>query len=260
MFCLYKNQVAMSEETVKQLFEADPILGEYISHHPSRRVMLLVRAGIFYTIASYSLQFVFWTIDNETASTFLPFLFAAIASPALWYVMHHWNREVVLYERGFTYQQGSNTAFVLYKNVVGFQQRIEKISLAGFFKRTVYDYTLVTNLDETLRITNLYSETAKLTRALDAFISRDRLPIIREQMADGKEARFSDHLRLTREGILFEERELFWHEFKGYRVQGGILIIQSHDNPEWAKEPVIDINNPVLLISLLKEYRKSGES
>jgi hypothetical protein len=167
---------------------------------------------------------------------------------------------VILYERGFTYQQGSDTAYVFYANVLGFQQKIEKVSLAGFFERTVYDYKLVTNLDETLRITNLYSDTAKLTRALDAFITRDRLPLIKQEMADGKEAAFSDTLRLTREGILFGERELFWHELKGYRVQGGILIIQTQDNSEWAKIPVLEINNPVLLIMLFKEHRKNTQN
>jgi hypothetical protein len=250
----------MSEETLDPIFEADPALGEYISHHPSRRVMLLIRGGLVYSALVLLLNIIFWSVDDQTASMFLPFIYAVIASFALWYVLHLWNREVVLYEHGLSYRQGSNTAYVAYANIIEFRQRIEQVSLAGFFKRAVYDYTLITNLDETLRINNLYSETEKLTRALDAFISRDRLPIIQEQISGGQEAAFTAQLRLTREGILYEERELFWHEFKGYRVQNGILILQSRDNPEWAKIPVIEINNAILLITLFKERRKNTQA
>lgn len=245
----------MSEETVKPLFETDPTLGDYISHHPSRRMMLLIRGGVIYSVAVGLLQIIFWSVDDQTAAIFLPILYAAISGAVFWYVMHLWNREVVLYERGFSYQQGSNTAYVLYANIVRVRQRIEKVSLAGFFGQTVYDYTLTTVLDEVLKITNLYSETEKLTRALDAFIARDRLPIIREQIMSGQEAPFSEQLSLTRDAILYEERELFWHEYDTYRVRAGIMILQSKDNPEWAKIPVIEINNPVLLITLLKEHR-----
>jgi uncharacterized membrane protein YiaA len=250
----------MSEETVEQLFEADPTLGDYISHHPSRRMMLLIRGAVIYSVAVLLLQIIFWSVDDQTASIFLPFIYAAISGGVFWYVLHLWNREVVLYEHGLSYQQGSNTAHVLYANIVRVRQRIEKVSLAGFFARTIYDYTLITVLDETLQITNLYSETEKLTRALDAYIARDRLPIIRQQIVSGQEAPFTEELRLTREGILYEARELFWHEYQGYRVQAGMMILQSKDNPEWAKISVIDINNPVLLITLLKERRdKIGE-
>lgn len=247
----------MSEETVVQHFEADPTLGDYISHHPSQRIMLLIRGGGVYSVAVGLLQIIFWSVDDQTAAIFLPILYAAISGGALWYVLHLWNREVVLYERGFSYQQGSNTAYVLYANIVRVRQHIEKVSLAGFFERTVYDYTLTTVLDEILKISNLYSETEKLTRALDAFIARDRMPIIQQQIASGQESPFTEQLRLTREAILYEERELFWHEYEGYRVRAGIMILQGKDNPEWAKIPVIEINNPVLLITLLKERRQN---
>lgn len=247
----------MSEEINEALFEDDPTLGEYISHHPSRRVMLLMRGVIIYAIPTLILQVLFLNVDDQTAAIFLPFIYALLAGAVIWYVLHLWNREVVLYERGLSYRQGSATAYVLYGNIVRVRQSIEKQSFAGLFPRTVYDYTLTTDLDETLRITNLYSETAKLTRALDAFIARDRLPMMRHQMASGQEVPFTERLRLTREGILAEERELFWHEFMGYRVQGGTMILQSKDNPEWAKIPVSEISNPVLLIALFKERRNN---
>jgi hypothetical protein len=246
-------------QPASNIFAADPTLGKYLSHHPSRRMMLLIQGAFLYAIPAWILQLLTANLDDQTAALFLPFSFAAIGGAVGWYVLHLWNREVVLYERGFSYRRGSVTAYFRYENIVTLKQSIETQSILGLFPRTVYNYTLISDLEETLQINNLYSNTEKLTRSLDALIASARLPIIRQQMASGQAVPFSENLKLSREGIILGERELFWHELKAYKPQSGRLILQSSDNPEWASLPLRDINNPPLLLALLKERVKNKE-
>ena len=234
------------------IYEADPVLGKYLSHHPSNRLRLMIIGGIAYAVPVGILQLIFWNIDNNFASIFLPISFAAIAGAVFWWVLHHWNREVVLYERGFSFRQGSATAYILYANVIKLIQHIERTGFLGL-SRTVYNYQLITDIDETLTINNVYSNPAKLTRALEAYITRDRLPVLRQKIADGNPVEFSDNLRIAPEGIMLNEKELFWHGFKAQRVKEGQLILQSNDDDMWGIIPVDEINNPVLLIALLKD-------
>ncbi len=250
------KQVERDEAT--SIYQADPILGKYVSHHPSNRIRLMIIGGGIYTVAVVIVQAIFWNVSDETASIFIPIIFAGIAVAVLWFMLHHWNREVVLYERGFSYRRGSSTAYILYVNVVKLIQNLEKISFLGF-SRTVYDYKLITDIDETLTINNVYSNPDKLTRALEAYIARDRLPIMRHMIQTGKPATFSERLHIRQEGIMLDDKELFWQEFKGQRVKNGQLILQSATDDEWAIIPVDEIDNPVLLIALLKERGRIPE-
>lgn len=257
----------MSESTPEpiNIFAADPVLGKYLSHHPSRRLMLLLRGALFYAIPAWILQLLTANLDDQTAALFLPVSFAAIAGAVGWYLLHLWNREVVLYEKGFSYRRGSVTAYFRYETIVTMRQSIETHSILGLFPRTVYNYTLISDIDEVLLINNLYSNTEKLTRSLDALIASARLPLIRQMISAGQAVSFIDKsetnesFKLSREGLLFGERELFWHELKSYKLQSGRLILQSRDNPEWAVLPLRDINNPPLLLALLKERVKNRE-
>lgn len=242
----------IERDDASSIYEADPVLGKYFSHHPSNRLRLMIIGGILYTLPVGIMQLIFFNVENELASIFLPTSFAAIAGAILWWILHHWNREVVLYERGFSFRQGSATAYILYANVTQLIQHIEGVSFLGF-SRTVYDYQLTTNVDEKLTVNNVYSNPDKLTRALESYIARDRLIIMRKKMAEGQELDFNVNLRITGKGIMLDDKELSWQDFKTHRVKDGQLILQSNDDEVWAAVPVNAINNPVLLIALLKE-------
>ncbi len=234
------------------IYQADPVLGVYVSHHPSNRLRLMAIGTVLYILPVGILQLVFWNADDTVVAIVLPILFATIAGGILWWILHYWNREVVLYEQGFSYRRGSATAYILYRNVVQLVQNIERVSFLGF-SRMVYDYRLVTDVDENLTINNIYSNPDKLTRALDAYIARDRLPIMRDKIAQGERATFGANLHLTAEGIILNDTHLMWHDFKAQRVKNGQLIIQSTDDDGWGTLAVSEIDNPVLLIALLRE-------
>ena len=94
-----KDIQQIERDDATSIFESDPILGKYVSHHPSNRLRLMIIAGVIYTFAVGIIQLVFWNVDDSIASIFIPLLFAGVVGGVLWYMLHHWNREVVLYER-----------------------------------------------------------------------------------------------------------------------------------------------------------------
>ncbi|MGJ3238770.1 MAG: DUF6585 family protein [Anaerolineae bacterium] len=234
------------------IYQPDPILGQYIGHHPSNRLRLLIIGGIIYAVPVLSLQLIFWNVENAFASVFLPVLFAIIAGAVFWWMLHHWNREVVLYQRGFSYRQGSVTAYILYSNVVRLHQRVERVEFLGI-ARKVYHYTLITDIDETIVIDNIYNKPDKLTRMLETFIARDRLPIMHHQLSKGAEIPFTPEFRLSQQGLHYQEQTLAWADYKAQRIANAHLTIQARDDDEWARLSVATINNPVLLILMLKE-------
>lgn len=242
----------IERDDASSIYEADPILGKYLAHHPSNRLRLMIIGGILYTVPVGIMQIIFWDVENELASIFLPISFAIIAGAILWWILHHWNREVVLYGRGFSYRQGSRTAYILYSSVVQLKQHIEGVSFLGF-SRTVYDYELTTDIDEKLKINNVYSRVDALTRALEAYIARDRLIIMRKKMEEGQTLDFNANLRITGEGIMLDDELLAWQDFKTQRVKNGQLLLQGNHDEIWGTMSVEEINNPILLIALLKE-------
>ena len=253
-----KDIQQIERDDATSIFESDPILGKYVSHHPSNRLRLMIISGVIYTFAVGIIQLVFWTVDDSLASIFIPLLFAGVAGAVLWYMLHHWNREVVLYERGFSFRQGSSTAYILYVNVIKLFPNIKKNNFLGF-SWIVYDYKLVTDVDETLSLNNVYSNIDKLTRTLEAFVTRDRLPILRHKMQDGTAIPFSDSLSLSRDGIMLDSNVLFWQEFIGKSVKNGQIILQSIHEDTWASIPVSELDNAVLFLALLKEQRHKPE-
>lgn len=246
----------VERDDAASIFDPDPVLGGYVSHHPSNRVLLMIRAGLFYGVAVIALQLVFFPVPDATAGIYLPIAFAAVAGATFWYMLHHWNREVVLYQRGFTYRQGSATAYILYANVIKLLQNIEVVG-AGSLKRRFFDYKLVTDMDETLPITNVYSNPDKLTRLLEKFITRDRLQLLEGRLAKGENVSLAPDFTLTSEGILRAEDELFWHEYRGARVKNGQITIASSRDEAWATLPADSFDNPLLALAALKQLGKA---
>ena len=240
----------MSEtSTGESIFAPHPKFGKYLSHHPSRRIAMVIIGGAVYGVAGGIVQLLFWNVPDDVAAIFLPMVFAVIAGAILWYILHLWNREIVLYETGFTYREGSRVASIAYEAIVRVRQNIEGIAGLG----TLYDYRMLTRDEEIIRVNNLYSDTVQLINRLDALISRQQSQQVRQQLDDGQAVWFGDQLKASREGLEHAGQAIFWHEISGYRVQDGTLIIQTQADPAWAQVAVTEIDNVVVFIALLKQ-------
>src|SRR5690606_15868318 len=120
------------------IIDAHPTLGKYIAHHPSNRLRLIAQAISSYALAVLIVQALFWQVEDGTASLFLPLLFSAVGLGTAWYVAHYWNREIVLYEQGFSYRQGSQVGHFRYTDIVRLQPDVNRFALLSRFQGTTY--------------------------------------------------------------------------------------------------------------------------
>jgi hypothetical protein len=230
---------------------ADPALGRYLAHYPSNRLRLLLQGAALYTVPVVALNWLFAGLDDVPASIILIGSYAVIGLGIAWYVLHLWNREVILYERGFTYREGSRLGLFPYFNIVRFTQHAERVSYFNLIRREVYQARLVTDQEEVLIINNVYSSVGDLIARLESAITRDRLPIVQARLARGESVPFGDALRLDGDGLHTGAHSLAWEQFAGHRFVGKDLhLLARQGDPLIVR--VADLENALLLLALLK--------
>lgn len=239
------------EET--PIIEDDEVLGRYLAHFPSNRALLLGTAAVLYIIPVAFLQLLFANVDDNAASVVLISSFTILGLLLAWFVLHHWNREIILYERGFTYREGSYLAQFYYTRIYTFQQRAERFELLRWVRFTRYRVLLITDQDEILRVNNVYSRVGELVQRLEALITKARLPVVEAQLARGDSISFGQHLSLTPQGIEAQARTLAWQDYAGHKIEGKTLKLLDTSNTAWALLPVLEIDNILLLLAVLKK-------
>ncbi len=225
----------------------DPVLGACLAHYTTNRLRLLIQGGVIYALAVIGLQLLFWNTNAQLRAVLLPLVFALVATGVYWYMAHLWNREVILYALGFTYRRGSQVGAFRYEQIVGLRVRAEQVSLAGFFRREVYDCKMTTDQDEHLHLNNLYGNVGKLVLKLEKAITEARVPVVKAQLARGERVPFGV-IELSEQGLEANGDTLLWASYVGYGVQGGKLEING-----WQAFSLGEISHLLLLITLLKE-------
>lgn len=246
----------IDEETTEDepLFHADEVLGKYISHHPVNRLRLMAQAFVVYLIVTTILQVFFVELDDQTASIFLIFAFAAIALAISWYVMHLWNREVVVYESGYTYREGSVIADFNYDEVASFQQKAERLRyFGGVFRRNVYSFTVRTYRDEVITVNNLYTDIEKLGNNLEVGINSVLRDKIRASLQRGESVTFGDDFEVNEDGIMTDDQSITWDAFAGFSSKSGHLVLSTVSDEAWFTYPLDEVNNLTLLIEILRQ-------
>lgn len=240
-------------------FAPDPVLGEYVAHHPSNRLRLLVNAGGALLVIWFVLTVALWQVDDDTALLVTVGVVGAATLIAGWYVLHAWNREVVLYERGFSYVEGSRTVFIAYADVVAVRQSGEQVAyFGGLLRRTVYRVTLRTIEEERITLTNRYNRIAELGAALEVAVLDVLRPWAEARLAAGEEVAFGE-LSLSATGLHHDGRTLSWAHFGGYAIGGGRITVQATDGAPWAQVALVALDNAALLVLLLKTRRVSTD-
>lgn len=246
--------VPAEESDDEPLFQTDELLGNYISHHPVNRLRLIIQAGVVYFIATTILQLFFIDLDDQTAAIILIFFFAAIALGLGWYVMHLWNREVVIYEKGFNFREGSIIADFKYDEVASFRQKAERMRyFGGLFRRNVYAFTVRTYRDEVMKVTNLYTDIEKLGNNLEVGINSVLRDKVRNTLQRGESVSFGDMLEISENGIIADTQSLSWDAFAGFGSQSGQLVLSSTNDEEWFQIPLEEVDNLTLLVEVLRQ-------
>jgi hypothetical protein len=236
-----------TDTTATPIFEDDPILGAFVAYFPSYRLRLLIRGAIFYAIPVLLLQVIFANVD----SILIPMLYALIALLVGWYVLHLWNREVIVYERGFTYRRGSQMAYFRFADITHIQQKAERVAYFGLFRRDVITYTLHTDQLEVLQVNGIYKDVSKLGLLLERKITDARLPLVEADLRQGKSILFGN-LSMSQSGINYADAHLPWSEYDHHTLTGGALRLHDQSGSEWAAVPLNALDNLMLLMTLLK--------
>lgn len=239
----------------------DPILGPVVVNYPSDRLRLLIVGGGVYAVSAVVLNVAFLPVEAQTASIIVIGLMTVLALVIGWVILHSWNREVVLYERGFSYRQGSQLAYILFNEVRSIHLHAERVAyFGGLIRRTIRRFTLVTVHDETVLLDSRYRRVDDLLSRLERAI----LPHLRahadKRLAEGQTVRFGARLGLWSAGLSVDERQLPWTDYHSYGVQGGQLYIRAQANPEimWTSIPLAEIENLALLVEFLRVHSEDN--
>jgi hypothetical protein len=234
----------------------DPALGAVISHHPSNRLLPLIIAGSIGAPIMVILNFTLARSDAWYGAPLTVIIVAALGLALGWYILHIWNREIVLYERGFTYREGSRTIPFLYAEVRSLRLKAERRAyLGGLMRRNVYRFTVTTIRGEQFHLTNLYSDAAELGRHLEAQINPLLRASIQARLERGEAVSFGDTLRLSLDGLSEGGRALSWEAYGGFRVQAGQLLLLDRAGAVWHAVRLSEIDNLTLLIEQLRARR-----
>jgi hypothetical protein len=235
------------------MLEADPVLGAAIANYPSNRARLLIIAGAVLAVVWFVVTVALLPVDDAGLAATITATVIGIATLAAgWYVSHLWNREVVLYQQGFSYREGSYVAYILYFDVVSIRQRAERLSFFGGLARyTLFRTVIKTRQNETLMLTNLYKHMDELGKRLDAHVHQTLRPRIEQALGRGERVSFTATLTMTQDGLHDGERDLLWMNYGGYRIANRRLLLKTRSGETWFSAPLGEIDNITVLLDLL---------
>jgi hypothetical protein len=181
----------------------------------------------------------------------------AITALALgWYVLHVWNKEVILYQRGFSYREGSTTVFFTYSELkwVGLQAR-RMAYFGGLLRRDVFTVDVWTRAGDHMQISNLYRRIAELTSRFTEQAERVLRPEIERRLQIGEAVEFGEGLAIDRDKLIHQGRQLPWADFGNYRVGGGKLTLVKRDGTVFDELPLPTVFNITIFMDYLRQKK-----
>ncbi len=254
--------------TGEEEIEPHPILGMPITNYPSDRLRPLVQGWSLLIGLSIIINLALWNVQGRWVGPITVGVVGVLAWGIGWRIIHLWNREVILFEHGFTYIEGSEAIPFQYIEVEAIRLRAETLSyFGGRFKRNVYTITLRTQAGDRLQLTNVYKNVADLGTKIQTAVFTRLQPHIDERLAAGEAVPFADMLRVSQAGLTVDsayvegggDAHLPWSGFGGYRAANRQLVLLDADGEAWFAVPLTDIDNLRLLLRLLKQQTQ-GET
>lgn len=241
--------------------QPDPILGSPIGHYPSDRFRPLLIAALIGGIVAVVLNFTLAAAEAWWGPALTIIIMAGVGLALGWYVLHGWNREIILYERGFTYREGSAVVPLLYIEIRSVRLKAERLRyFGGLVRRDTYHFTVTTERDERFTITNLYRRAPELGTLLTERVEAALRPRIEAALARGEQVAFAPEngLLVSAEGLHANGEMLGWTQFGGWRVGNRQLVLLNTAGEVWFALPLTQVENITLLLSLLKAYSPNG--
>jgi uncharacterized membrane protein YobD (UPF0266 family) len=237
-----------------QEIDPDPLLGQALANYPSDRLRPLIIAGVIGAPIALALGLTTAQVLDWWGPVLTVILMALVVLALGWYVLHFWNREIILYEQGFSYREGSKTIFFMYAEITSIRLRAEQLAyFGGLLRRTIYRFTVNTREDERFTITDLYRRADELGTRLTERINRTLQPEIARRLAADETIPFGDTLALSSAGLREGGRELAWADYGGQRIGGRKLTLFDRSGAIWYAVPLSEVDNITLLLDILRE-------
>lgn len=247
--------------TPETLLKPDSILGQVIANYPSDRLRWVLIFWSLLAVSGFTVSATIGNLPYDWAPIAAMLIMAALTMLISWRALHSWNREIVLYEYGFSYREGGAEIQFIYAEITSIRLKAEQRSyFGGIFKRNFYRFTVFTINAETFVITNLYRRTSELGAKLQERVNRELRPTIARRLAVGDAVLFSDTLRLSETGLHESGRDLAWDQYGGYQLGGGNLSLFTVDKSLWFSLPLPEFDNITILLDLLKDYGAKAAS
>ena len=241
----------------ERAIDDDPVLGRYVIHFTSHRLRLLLQAGAVYALSALIINVVTWNMEGTLVNIVVPLLYALIAISLVWAVAHLWNREVIVFEHGFTYRQGSVVAAFPFLMIARVDVQIETLRLFGLLPYERVLGQLQSEQGDLIRIDWVFKDSRRLLDLLERGILRDRLPVLQARLASGQEVDFGALTAAPQSLRDQDGRTLPWEELSGVRAEKDSVVILS-GGEVWGRYADRDLHSEALLVRLLKERCRSS--
>jgi hypothetical protein len=255
--------------TGEERIEPHPTLGEPLDNFPSRRLPPILIAGLSLVGVSLLFNIATYTIDTSAYAPVIVGVYAVLTLVAGWWVLHNWNREVILYARGLTYREGSKDVPFRYDEFSAVRLRAEQLAyFGGFYRRTIYRITLTTFAGDVIVLNNIYNRVEQLGDTLNQRVTALRRPQVYAALEAGHTVFFTSDLSLGALGLTVRgealegdggDVHLPWDAYGGYNIAARQLRLYTVDGALWFSLPLYEVDNLLLLIELLREHQPSGE-
>jgi hypothetical protein len=243
------------------MIEDNPVLGKLIASYPSDRGRLLLPSALVAGTTATVLNYTLAEVDAWWAPLLTVILMALVVLAIGWYVLHLWNREVVLFDQGFSYREGSRPVFFRYTEIATIRQRGERLAyLGGLYRRTKYEFVLTTWQGDVITLNNVYRRVAEMAGRMEQKVNAVLWPVLTERLAKGEAVPFSATLNLTANGLREEGRDLTWPEFGRYRVENRQMVILDSAGAVWLTVPLAEVDNIALLLQIMREHNMNRQN
>jgi hypothetical protein len=242
----------------------DPLLGKPVDNFPSRRLRAMLVGWSILISSSLLLNYALIEIDAFWVAPFVVVTVGLMGLVIGWWVLNQWNREVILFQKGFTYREGSEDVRFAYTEIVSIRLRAEQLAyFFGLYRRIIYRITLRMRSSDIVILDNTYSRVEQLGDQLNKHIFEHVRPTVHDKLNNGEPVYFSDDVYLTTEGIHVDPNAvdpadaqnltLPWAEFSGYKAAQRHLNFLLPDSTVWYAVPLSEIDNLILFLEILRE-------
>ncbi|MFW5748106.1 MAG: DUF6585 family protein [Chloroflexota bacterium] len=237
------------------IFEDDPELGRFIAYHPVRRLWLVAGSALILLAIWFVITVALWQVENTIAATVTVAVITVAALTLGWAMLHVWNREVVLYEKGFSYRRGSQAVYLPYDQVDAIRQAGERVTyFGGLVRRTNYTFQVITRSGEVIILNVLYQNLDMLTRRLETAATAVLFERAQAALERGESVDFGAGCLLKSDAVMCGATRLKWVDYQGFTIRQGALLLHDSAGNVQAQLPLRELNNVRLLVELLRHH------